>query len=58
MIAEVSDDGQWLGLEKDPGVDQGCMRERAAAGELQFESEPGRGTRVRLRASLPREVRK
>jgi signal transduction histidine kinase len=36
------------------------MRERAVAmgGELQIESEPGQGTRVRLRIPLPKEVRK
>jgi len=36
------------------------MRERAAAlgGELRIESEPGRETRVLLRAPLPKEARK
>lgn len=58
MIAEVSDDGRGCGPEKDPGAGQDSMRERAAAGEPQIESEPGRGTRVRLRAPLPRGVRK
>lgn len=60
MIAEVSDDGQGFGPETVPGVGQGSMRERAAAvgGELEIESEPGRGTRMRLRAPLPREARK
>ena len=59
MIAEVSDDGRGFGRETVPGVGQGSMQERAAAvgGELRIESEPGRGTRVRLRAPLPREVR-
>ena len=60
LIAEVSDDGKGFGPEVVPGVGQGSMRERAAAlgGELQIESEPGRGTTVRLRAPLPREVNK
>ena len=59
MIAEVSDDGRGFGRETVPGVGQGSMQERAAAvgGELRIESEPGRGTRVRLRVPLPREVR-
>ncbi len=58
LIAEVSDDGRGFGPEVIPGVGQGSMRERAAAvgGQLQIESEPGRGTTVRLRAPLPREV--
>jgi signal transduction histidine kinase len=60
LIAEVSDDGRGFGPEVVPGVGQGSMRERAAAvgGELQIESEPGGGTTVRLRAPLPREVKK
>lgn len=60
LIAEVSDDGRGFGPEIVSGVGQSSMRERAAAvgGELQIESEPGRGTRVRLRAPLPREVKK
>ncbi|WP_207956732.1 PAS domain S-box protein [Rubrobacter tropicus] len=59
MIAEVSDDGRGFGPETVPGVGQNSMRERAAAvgGSLQVESEPGRGTRVLLRAPLPKEVR-
>ena len=58
LVAEVSDDGRGFGPEAVPGVGRGSMRERAAAvgGELKIESEPGRGTTVRLRAPLPREV--
>ncbi len=57
---EVSDDGRGFGPETVPGVGQGSMGERAAAvgGELQIESEPGQGTRVRLRVPLPKEVGK
>ena len=57
LVAEVSDDGRGIGPEAVPGVGHSSMRERAAAlgGELQIESEPGRGTMVRLRAPLPRE---
>ena len=60
LIAEVSDDGRGFGPEAVPGVGQDSMRERAAAvgGELQIESEPGGGTTVRLRAPLPREVKR
>ena len=60
LIAEVSDDGRGFGPGVVPGVGQNSMRERAAAvgGELKIESEPGRGTTVRLRAPLPREVNK
>ena len=55
MIAEVSDDGRGFGPEAEPGGGSKSMRERAAAvgGDLQIESEPGRGTTVRLRAPLP-----
>ncbi len=60
LIAEVSDDGRGFGPEAEPGGGSKSMRERAAAvgGELHIESEPGRGTRVRLRAPLPKEARK
>jgi PAS domain S-box-containing protein len=58
LLAEVSDDGQGFGPETTPGVGLGSMRERAAVigGELQIESEPGRGTDVRLRVPLPQGV--
>ena len=55
LVAEVSDDGQ--GFEPDTisaGVGMRSMRERAVAlgGELEVESEPGKGTRMRFRAPL------
>lgn len=55
LVAEVSDDG--LGFTPGPtraGVGLKSMRERAAAlgGELEVESEPGKGTRVRFLAPL------
>ena len=58
LLAEVSDDGQGFGAEASPGVGLGSMRERTAVigGELQIESEPGRGTDVRLRVPLPQGV--
>jgi signal transduction histidine kinase len=51
MVAEVSDDGRGFGPETEPGVGLGSMRERALrlGGDLAVESEPGEGTRVRLR---------
>ena len=60
LIAEVSDDGRGFGPESAPGVGRSSMHERAVVmgGELQIGSEPGRGTRVRLRVPLPKEVRK
>ncbi len=56
LLAEVSDDGTGFGAEARPGVGLGSMRERAAlvGGELKTQSEPGRGTSVRLRVPLPR----
>jgi PAS domain S-box-containing protein len=55
LLAEVSDDGTGFGAEARPGVGLGSMRERAAlvGGELKTQSEPGRGTSVRLRVPLP-----
>lgn len=60
LIAEVSDDGLGFGRDTLPGVGRSSMRERAAAlgGELRIESEPGRGTTVRVRVPLPKEARK
>jgi PAS domain S-box-containing protein len=56
LVAEVSDDGRGFGPETPPGVGLNSLRERAAVigGELAVESEPGRGTSVRLRAPLPK----
>ncbi|HET7271789.1 MAG TPA: ATP-binding protein, partial [Rubrobacter sp.] len=58
LLVEVSDDGSGFGPEAPPGVGLGSMRERAAVigGELEIESEPGRGTSVRLRVPLPQGV--
>jgi two-component system sensor histidine kinase UhpB len=55
LFVEVSDDGRGFGPETPPGVGLSSMRERAAiiGAELQIQSEPGRGTSVRFRASLP-----
>lgn len=55
LTAEVSDDGRGFGPETAAGVGLGSMRERAAAlgGELEIESEPWKGTRVRVRARMP-----
>jgi signal transduction histidine kinase len=60
LVAEVSDDGRGFGPEAEPGGGSKSMRERAVAlgGELSIESGPGRGTTVRLRAPLPKEVRR
>jgi PAS domain S-box-containing protein len=58
LLVEVSDDGRGFGSESSPGVGLSSMRERAAliGGELEIESEVEQGTRVRLRAPLPRGV--
>ncbi len=57
LIAEVSDDGSGFGpgTPDGGGVGLSSMAERAAAlgGELEVQSDPGGGTRVRLRASMP-----
>jgi PAS domain S-box-containing protein len=57
LEAEVSDDGQGFGPESTPGVGFSSMRERAAlmGGELEIQSQPGQGTKVQVRAHLPRE---
>lgn len=54
LVAEVSDDGRGFGPRTETGVGTRSMRERTAAlgGELRMESEPGRGTRVWLRAPM------
>ena len=58
LVAEVSDDGQGFGPEALPGVGFSSMRERAAVigAELEITSQPGRGTGVRLRVSLPKGI--
>jgi PAS domain S-box-containing protein len=55
LIAEITDEGVGFGPDAPPGVGMGSMRERAAlvGGELEIESEEGRGTSVRLRVPLP-----
>jgi PAS domain S-box-containing protein len=57
LIVEVSDDGQGFGPTTPSGVGLSSMRERTAVldGELEVESEIGRGTRVRLRVPSPQE---
>jgi PAS domain S-box-containing protein len=58
LVAEVSDDGQGFGPETPPGVGLSSMRERAAliGGELEIQSEPRRGTSVRVRVPLTQEA--
>jgi signal transduction histidine kinase len=60
LLAEVSDDGLGFGPEIPPGVGLASMRERAVLsdGELEIESQPGRGTNVRLRIPLSGKVSK
>jgi PAS domain S-box-containing protein len=55
LLAEVTDDGAGFGPVASPGVGFASMRERAAlvGGELEVESEEGRGTSVRVRVPLP-----
>lgn len=57
LVAEVVDDGRGFGTGVTPGVGLHSMRERTAllGGTLDIESEPGRGTRVRLRLPLPQK---
>jgi signal transduction histidine kinase len=54
LVAEVSDDGQGLAPDSVPGVGLRSMRERAVSlgGTLEVDSEPGRGTRVRVRVPM------
>jgi two-component system, NarL family, sensor histidine kinase UhpB len=58
LVAEVSDDGRGYAPDTRPGVGMGSMRERAVLidGELEIESEPERGTSVRLRVPLAGKV--
>jgi signal transduction histidine kinase len=56
LWVEVTDDGVGFDPRQSPeGVGLAAMRERSAAlgGELKVSSEPGKGTRVRLRLPLP-----
>ena len=56
VVAEVADDGRGFDPAGPAGVGLRSMRERAAAlgGDLEVESVPGGGTRVRLRVSTRR----
>jgi len=55
ILVEVEDDGRGFEPGKGTGLGLTGMRERAHAlgGELEVESEPGKGTKVRFRVSLP-----
>jgi PAS domain S-box-containing protein len=55
--AEISDDGRGFGPGTVPGVGLRSMRERAHAlgGTFNIESEPGKGTKVRLEMDLAGE---
>jgi PAS domain S-box-containing protein len=58
LLVEVTDDGAGFGPDASPGVGLGSMRERATlvGGELEIESDEGRGTSVRLKVPLPQEA--
>ena len=59
-VVEVSDDGRGFSVEdEEAGVGRYSMRTRATevGGELEVESEPGRGTRVRCRIPPARLTR-
>jgi signal transduction histidine kinase len=56
LSVEVADDGRGFAAGKaDGGIGLSTMRERAAllGGDLEVRSEPGEGTRVRLRLARP-----
>jgi len=55
LVAEIKDDGQGFEMEGTAGVGLSSMQERAAIvdGELEIESEVGKGTSVRLRVPVP-----
>lgn len=55
LLAEVSDDGSGFEPRDESGVGMKSMRERIAAigGELEVKSQPGKGTRIRLRTAMP-----
>ncbi|HEX6711455.1 MAG TPA: ATP-binding protein, partial [Rubrobacter sp.] len=57
LVVEILDDGQGFGHGTSSGVGLSSMRERTAAigGELEIESEVGRGTSVRLQVPAPQE---
>ena len=59
LVAEVGDDGRGFGPEHEAGGGSKSMRERALrlSGELEVESKPGEGTRVRVRAPMAAALR-
>jgi PAS domain S-box-containing protein len=54
LVAEVADDGRGFAAGSAPGVGSRSMRERTLllGGDLEVESAPGEGTRVRIRAPM------
>ena len=54
LVAEVADDGRGFAAGSAPGVGSRSMRERTLllGGDLEVESDPGEGTRVRIRAPM------
>jgi signal transduction histidine kinase len=54
LLAEVEDNGRGFEPGSDTGIGLTGMRERANAlgGELEIESKPGEGTKVRFRVAL------
>ncbi len=58
VVAEVADEGRGFESGTAPGVGLRSMQERANSlgGELTIESEPGKGTRVRVQMPMPRSV--
>ncbi|MDQ4001240.1 MAG: ATP-binding protein, partial [Actinomycetota bacterium] len=58
VVAEVADEGRGFDLGTAAGVGLRSMQERANSldGELTIESEPGKGTRVRVQMPMPRRV--
>jgi signal transduction histidine kinase len=57
LVAEVADDGRGIEPGTPSGVGLDSMRERATAigGNLQIDSQPGRGTRVHIRVPMPQK---
>ena len=58
VVAEVADEGRGFKAGTAAGVGLRSMQERANSlgGELTIESEPGKGTRVRVQMPMPRKV--
>ena len=57
LVVEVTDDGRGFAPGVIPGLGSRSMRERAMGigGEVEIESVAGQGTRVCLRAPVPRK---